>query len=182
MAVERDPERAVGGGTGGPTGPGRPAVPPASAAATPGRTKNWWTPKGRLLTVITRTLIVTYKATGGLVGARMRGLPGILLTTTGRRSGEPRTVHLPYIPDGDDMIVVASFAGGPRNPAWFHNLVADPTVTVRYKRDIFTAEATRITGDDLEPAWALVAHEGPWYVGYQEGTDREIPLVRLRRR
>lgn len=164
MAVAPDPDR--------PAEPAVPATPP---------TKRWWTPKGRLLTVITRTLIVAYKATGGLVGARMRGLPGILLTTTGRRSGEPRTVHLPYIPDGDTMIVVASFAGGPRNPAWFHNLVADPTVTVRFKRDVFTARATRITGDELAPAWALVAREGPWYVGYQEGTDREIPLVRLDR-
>ena len=144
--------------------------------------KHWITPRGKLLTVITRTLIVAYRATGGLVGARMRGLPGILLTTTGARSGQPRVVHLPYIPDGDDMIVVASFAGGPRNPAWFHNLVAHPVVTVQYQRDVFEADAQRIAGDALAPAWALVAEAGPWYVGYQDQTDRDIPLVRLRRR
>lgn len=160
-----------------------PVTPGSSGALpAPGRTKRWITPRGRLLTVITRTLIVTYRATGGLIGARMRGLPGILLTTTGRRSGEPRVVHLPYIADGDDMIVVASFAGGPRNPAWFHNLVAEPTVIVQHRRDVFTADAARIIGDELAPAWALVAEHGPWYVGYQEGTEREIPLVRLRRR
>jgi deazaflavin-dependent oxidoreductase (nitroreductase family) len=146
------------------------------------REKHWITPRGKLLTVITRTLIVTYRATGGLVGARMRGLPGILLTTTGAKSGQPRVVHLPYIPDGDDMVVVASFAGGPRNPAWYHNLVAHPVVTVQYKRDVFEADAARITGDELAAAWDLVAERGPWYVGYQEGTDRDIPLVRLRRR
>jgi deazaflavin-dependent oxidoreductase (nitroreductase family) len=154
------------------------ADPVAGAA----RQKHWITPKGKLLTAITRTLIVAYRATGGLVGAKMRGLPGILLTTTGARSGQLRVVHLPYIPDGDDMIVVASFAGGPRNPAWYHNLVAHPVVTVQYKRDVFEADAARITGEDLSSAWALVAEKGPWYVGYQEGTDREIPLVRLRRR
>jgi deazaflavin-dependent oxidoreductase (nitroreductase family) len=157
-------------------------VTPADDRTRPPRQKHWFTPTGRLLTVITRTLIVSYRATGGLVGAKMRGLPGILLTTTGRRSGQPRVVHLPYIPDGDDMIVVASFAGGPRNPAWYHNLVAEPTVIVQYKRDVFAAHATRISGDQLAPAWALVAEKGPWYVGYQEGTDRDIPLVRLRRR
>lgn len=148
----------------------------------PVRQKHWITPRGKLLTIITRTLIVTYRLTGGLVGAKMRGLPGILLTTTGARSGQPRVVHLPYIPDGDDMIVVASFAGGPRNPAWYHNLVAHPVVTVQYKRDVFEADARRIEGDELAAAWDLVGRLGPWYVGYQEGTERDIPLVRLRRR
>ena len=170
-AGSREPERPAVGG--------RPSLPPIPDAA---RAKHWFTPTGRLLALITRTLIVSYRATGGLVGARMRGLPGILLTTRGRRSGEPRTVHLPYIPDGDDMIVVASFAGGPRNPAWFHNLVADPVVAVRYKRAVFAADAVSLSGDELAAAWLLVAEHGPWYVGYQEGTDREIPLVRLRRR
>jgi deazaflavin-dependent oxidoreductase (nitroreductase family) len=151
---------------------------PANAAPQ----KHWITPRGKLLTVITRTLIVSYRATGGLVGAKMRGLPGILLTTTGAKSGQPRVVHLPYIPEGDHMIVVASFAGGPRNPAWYHNLVANPIVTVQYRRDLFEADAERIAGDDLSAAWELVATRGPWYVGYQEGTDRDIPLVRLRRR
>lgn len=143
--------------------------------------KKWFTPTGKLLTFITRSLIATYKVTGGLVGARMRGLPGILLTTTGRKSGEPRTVHLPYIPYDGDMMIVASFAGGPKNPAWFHNLTANPRVTVQYKRDKFEAEATQITGDELASAWELVAVKGSWYVDYQAKTERPIPLVRLHR-
>ena len=145
------------------------------------RQKRWFTPRGRLLTCITRTLIASYKLTGGLVGARMRGLPGILLITTGRKSGAERTVHLPYIPVGDAMVVVASFAGGPRNPAWFHNLSADPQVTVQYRRDTFRAVATPIEGDELAPAWALVAERGPWYLDYRARTERDIPLVKLRR-
>lgn len=159
--------------------PERPPLPPISAAD---RAKNWWTPKGRLLTFITRTLIVLYRLTGGVIGGKMRGLPGILLTTTGAKSGEPRVVHLPYIPDGDDLIVVASFGGGPKNPAWFHNLTAHPVVTVQSRREVFEADAHRLAGDELAAAWVLVAERGPWYVEYQEGTDREIPIVRLRRR
>jgi deazaflavin-dependent oxidoreductase (nitroreductase family) len=151
---------------------------PAGAA----RQKHWITPRGKLLTAITKTLIVSYRATGGVVGGKMRGLPGILLTTTGAKTGQPRVVHLPYIPEDEHMIVVASFAGGPRNPAWFHNLVAHPVVTVQFKRDVFEADAHRIEGDELVAAWALVAEKGPWYLDYQEGTDRDIPLVRLRRR
>ncbi len=144
--------------------------------------KRWLTPTGKTLTYLTRGLIATYKATGGLVGARMRGLPGILVTTTGRKSGQARTVHLPYIPYGDDMVVVASFAGGPRNPAWYHNLKADPSVQVQYKRDRFTAEATQIEGDEAAMVWEIVAVKGPWYVEYQNKTERDIPLVKLSRR
>ena len=146
-----------------------------------GRTKRWFTPTGRLLTFITRSLIVVYRATGGLIGAKMRGLPGILLTTTGRKSGEPRVVHLPYIPLGSDYLIVASFAGGPRHPAWFHNLSAHPRVEVQHRRDVFSAVADQLTGDELDEAWLLVAEKGPWYLEYQKKTDREIPLVRLRR-
>jgi deazaflavin-dependent oxidoreductase (nitroreductase family) len=149
----------------------------------PSRIKHWWTPTGKLLTVITRTLIALYRLTGGLIGSKMRGLPGILLTTTGARSGQPRTVHLPAIPDDDDLIVVASFAGGARNPAWYFNLVAHPVVTVQLRRDRYEADATRITAtDELAAAWDLLAEQGPWYVGYQQGTERAIPIIRLRRR
>jgi deazaflavin-dependent oxidoreductase (nitroreductase family) len=134
-----------------------------------------------MLQVITRTMVFAYRRTGGLIGGNLRGLPGILMTTTGRRSGEPRTVHLPYIPDGDDLIIVASFAGGPRNPAWYHNLTSHPEVLVQFRRDVFPATATRITGSDLEPMWRLVVEFGPWYADYRSATDRDIPLVRLHR-
>lgn len=143
--------------------------------------KRWLTPTGRLLTFITRTLIAVYRLTGGLIGGRMRKLPGILVTTTGRRSGEARTVHLPYIPYGDDMVVVASFAGGPRNPAWYHNLKANPTVHVQYMRDTFDAVATQIEGAEAEIVWEIVAVKGPWYVDYQKATERDIPLIKLQR-
>jgi deazaflavin-dependent oxidoreductase (nitroreductase family) len=111
----------------------------------------------------------------------MRKLPGILLTTTGRRSGEQRTVHLPYIPYGDDMVVVASFAGGPRNPAWFHNLKANPMVQVQYLRDRFQAESTQLEGAEATVVWEIVAVKGPWYLDYQANTERDIPLIKLHR-
>ena len=128
-------------------------------------------------------LIADLRAHGGhATSGPFVGRAVLILTTTGAKSGEQREIPLAYTRDGDDIVIVASMGGAPRNPAWYHNLVAHPIVTVQFKRDVFEADAARIEGDELAPAWALVAEKGPWYVGYQEGTDRDIPLVRLRRR
>jgi deazaflavin-dependent oxidoreductase (nitroreductase family) len=150
-------------------------------AARSGKEKGWFTPKGRLLKLITVTLIASYRLTGGLIGGRLRGLPGILLTTMGRRSGEPRTVHLPYVADGADMVVVASFAGGPRNPAWFLNLVSNPDVTIQSRRQVFTARAVPVPDDERATLWAKVTGVAPWYAEYAKATARQIPLVRIQR-
>lgn len=138
-----------------------------------------FTPRGRLLTVITKALIVAYRATGGIVGGRLRGLPGILLTTTGRRSGARRTVHLPAIVDGADLLVVASFAGSERHPAWYLNLVAQPRVEVQRGRRPFAATATPVEGQERERIWARIVDVCPWYADYQQGISRLIPVVRL---
>jgi deazaflavin-dependent oxidoreductase (nitroreductase family) len=143
--------------------------------------KRYFTPRGRLLQAITKTLIAAYRVTGGRVGGRLRGKPGILLTTTGRRSGERRTVHLPYLADGRDMLVVASWAGNQRNPAWYLNLVANPTVTVEAGRERFEALATPIPDDERDAVWAKVVADAPWYAEYQRQVDRKIPVVRLSR-
>jgi len=140
-----------------------------------------FTPRGRLLALITATLIRAYRLTDGRVGGRLRGMPGILVTTTGRKTGQPRTVHLPYLPDGGDMILVASFAGGPHNPAWYHNLVADPDVTVQDHREIFPARAAPVPDEQRAQLWARLVARAPWYTGYQARTDRLIPLVRVTR-
>ena len=138
-----------------------------------------FTPRGRLLTVITKSLIVAYRATGGLVGGRLRGLPGILLTTTGRRSGARRTVHLPTIVDGADLLVVASFAGNERHPAWYLNLVAHPRVEVQRGRRTFAATASPVEGEERERLWARIVEIAPYYADYQRGLTRLIPVVRL---
>lgn len=138
-----------------------------------------FTPRGRLLTIITRSLIVAYRVTGGVVGGRLRGLPGILLTTTGRRSGARRTVHLPTIVDGTELLVVASFAGNERHPAWYLNLVAEPRVEVQRGRRTFAATATPVEGEERERLWGRIVAIAPYYADYQRGITRLIPIVRL---
>ena len=139
----------------------------------------YWIPSRRIIPWISRTHVALYKLTGGLVGAKLRGKPGLLLRTTGRKTGQIHTVCLPYLPDGDDKIVVASFAGAPQHPAWYLNLAANPIVTVRDRGRVYTATATTVGGADRPAMWQRVVDDAPWYADYQVLTDREIPLVVL---
>ena len=122
-----------------------------------------------------------YQRTNGKVLSRMRGKPTLLLTTTGRRSGRPHTVPLPYFADGDEMIVVGSASGAERHPAWVLNLIANPRVTVRYLADSGPADADILAGGERKAMWERITVEAPWYAGYQQRTSREIPLIRLTR-
>ena len=106
-------------------------------------------------------------------------MPCILLRTVGRRSGKPHTVCLSYLPDGDSMVVVGSFGGADRHPAWYHNVLANPEVTVQNRGRVFTATAETLTGAEREAVWEARIAGAPRYARYQERTDREIPLVRL---
>jgi deazaflavin-dependent oxidoreductase (nitroreductase family) len=139
----------------------------------------YFTPKGRLLRWITAAHRTMYRASGGRLGATARGLPTLLLTTTGRRSGQSHTVPLPFLPDGDRMVVVASYAANPKHPAWYLNLVAAPQVTVQYRGRTQAMQADTATGERRESLWTRIEREAPWYVEYQSRTDREIPLVVL---
>ena len=122
-----------------------------------------------------------YRRTDGKVLSRMRGKPTLLLTTTGRRTGRLHTVPLPYLADGDAMIVIGSDSGAERHPAWVLNLIADPRVTVQYLADSGPAHAEILADDERKAMWERISVEAPWYVGYQQRTSREIPLIRLTR-
>ncbi len=121
-----------------------------------------------------------FRRTGGT--GRLFGRPGaptLLLTTTGRKSGQPRTTALFYLPDGDRQILVASYGGDPRNPQWFQNLEADPKVTVQIGEDAFPALATVLTGPEREQVWPKAVANWPGYADYQERTTRQLPVVAL---
>ena len=139
-----------------------------------------WTPPHRLIPWISRTHIVLYRLTRGRVGGHVDGMPCILLRTTGRRSGKPHTVCLSYLPDGDSMIVVGSYGGAEHHPAWYHNLVANPEVVVQNRGRVFPATAETLTGDERAAVWQERVASAPRYARYQQSTDREIPLVRIR--
>jgi len=122
-----------------------------------------------------------YLATDGAEGHEWRGTTVLILTTTGRRSGEPRSTPLIYQPHGDDYVVVASKGGAPEHPAWYLNLEADPDVEVQVKADKFKARARTATGTERATLWAKMVDIYPPYADYQKKTDRQIPLVVLQR-
>jgi deazaflavin-dependent oxidoreductase (nitroreductase family) len=138
------------------------------------------TPPQWLIPWISRTHVALYKLTSGRIGAKLAGKPGILVRTVGAKSGKVHTICLPFIPYEGDRIIVASFGGGPRNPAWYHNLRAHPDVVIRDKSRVFWAHASEVAGPERDRVWEVVVADSPWYARYQTRTTRTIPLIRLR--
>jgi deazaflavin-dependent oxidoreductase (nitroreductase family) len=123
-----------------------------------------------------------FRANDGRVGGMFAGGHLILLTTRGARTGEPRTSPLAVaLVEGDRMLVIASAGGADKHPAWYHNLVADPRVTIEDGTDRYAAEATVLTGADRDEEFARAGARNPGFAAYQEKTSRVIPVVALRR-
>ena len=123
---------------------------------------------------------VVYRATGGVVGHRFPGTPPMLLLDhVGARSGTKRTTPLVYVEDGDDVVLVASKGGHPRHPAWFHNLRANPNAAVQIGSERRAVTARVATAAERARLWPMAVDTYGGYAGYQERTDREIPLVVL---
>jgi len=118
-------------------------------------------------------------------GARTQGgIETLVLESVGAKSGQRRQAVLGFLPDGDDAwLVVASLAGAARNPAWLHNLAAQPDATIQFEdgRQV-GVRAETLGGTDLAAAWRRLEREAPEYPKYRTKTDREIAVVRLRRR
>ena len=108
-------------------------------------------------------------------------MPTLLLTTTGRRSGEPYTTPLIYGEDNGRYVVVASRGGADEHPQWYRNLVAQPEVGVQVKADHFRARARTASAEEKPALWQLMARIWPAYNDYQARTSREIPVVILER-
>jgi F420H(2)-dependent quinone reductase len=122
-----------------------------------------------------------FRLSGGRVAGRVGKAPILLLTTTGRKTGAPRTTPLLYLRDGERLAIVASFGGAPQHPAWYLNLSANPEVGVNIGRDQFTATARTSTPDERELLWPKVVALYSGYNGYQLKTTRTIPVVLLER-
>jgi deazaflavin-dependent oxidoreductase (nitroreductase family) len=123
-----------------------------------------------------------YRETAGERGYHWRGTTILLLTTKGRRSGEPRTTPLIHRTDGGRWIVVASKGGAPQNPSWFENLLADPEATIQVQGDEVPVRASTAEGAERGRLWSEMTEVWPAYDEYQGWTDREIPVVVLSRR
>jgi deazaflavin-dependent oxidoreductase (nitroreductase family) len=123
-----------------------------------------------------------YQETGGERGYDWRGTTILLLSTEGRRSGEPRTTPLIHRTDGDRWVVVASKGGAPKNPGWFENLMANPDAVIQVKGETIPVRAKAAEGEERTRLWSLMAEVWPAYDDYQAKTDREIPVVVFSRR
>jgi deazaflavin-dependent oxidoreductase (nitroreductase family) len=121
-----------------------------------------------------------YRATGGIVGPRIPGVPPMLLLDhVGAKSGKKRTTPLVYLDQGKDLVIVASKGGAPRHPAWFHNLKANPETTVQVGTKRIPVRARVANPEERKRLWPEVVELYGGYADYQRRTEREIPLVIL---
>jgi deazaflavin-dependent oxidoreductase (nitroreductase family) len=128
-----------------------------------------------------RAIIEEFRANGGKVGGSFEGAPVLLLTSTGAKSGQRRTTPLMYMPDGERMVIFASKGGAPTNPAWYHNLRANPSATVEVGADTVDVDAAVTSGEERERLFKRQAELYPQFAEYAEKTTREIPVVALTR-
>jgi F420H(2)-dependent quinone reductase len=121
-----------------------------------------------------------YRLSGGIIGHRFPGSPPMLLLDhVGAKSGVRRTIPLVYVEDGDDVVLVASKGGHPKNPAWYHNLRANPDTTVQIGRERRPVRARAATREERKRLWPKAVATYSGYRDYQRRTDREIPLIVL---
>lgn len=133
-----------------------------------------------MLKLLGRMHKVAYRLLGGRVVERFLGAQNVLLTTTGRKSGKPRTTPLLALRDGDDVIVVASYGGNDMHPQWYRNLRSNPAVEVQVGRERRRMRAEQVSDEEKSRLWPRIVEMYAGYAGYQQGTERNIPVVRLR--
>jgi deazaflavin-dependent oxidoreductase (nitroreductase family) len=129
----------------------------------------------------TRALIADVRENGRPTSGPMAGRPLMVLTTTGAKTGEPRTVVVTFTRDRDAYVVAGSKSGAPTDPYWFRNLRSNPVVRVEADREAFEARATEVEGADREQLWERHVAERPEFADYPEKAGRVIPMARLRR-
>ena len=122
-----------------------------------------------------------FRANQGKAGGQLAHMPLLLLTTTGAKSGRAITKPLVYTREGDRIVIVASFAGGPKNPPWYHNLVANPEATVELGSERFRVQAAVTAGEERQRLFDRQAAQMPIFAEYQQKTTRQIPVIVLKR-
>ena len=130
---------------------------------------------------LNQSVIKEFRANQGKVGGPMAGMPILLLTMTGAKTGRTLVRPLCYSRDGDRLVIIASYGGAPRNPPWYYNLIANPLVTVEVGTEKFKAKATQVSGTERDRLFAAQAKLMPFFTDYQNKTKRQIPLLILTR-
>jgi F420H(2)-dependent quinone reductase len=133
----------------------------------------------RVAKVVTSLHIALYRASGGRIGGSLAGLKILLLTTVGRRTGRPRTTPLGYLPEGSDMLIVASNGGNSWFPAWWLNLRDSPVAQVQVGSSKLAVTARKASPEERERFWPRLVDAYQGYAAYEQKTTREIPVVIL---
>lgn len=131
------------------------------------------------LTLLGEDHVRAYRETGGETGYLWNGVPTLLLTVTGRRTGRKLTSPLIFGRDGDDYLVVASMGGAPTHPSWYLNLQANPAARIQVRADEFAVLARTASAAEKPRLWKIMTDQWPNYDVYQSRTERDIPVVRL---
>ena len=126
-----------------------------------------------------QAVIEEFRANHGKVGGGFEGMPMVLLTTTGAKSGLERTNPLAALVDGEHLYVIASKAGAPTHPDWYHNVLATPEVEVEFGDETFAATAVPVSREERDRLYALQVERVPGFGDYEKSTDRVIPVVEL---
>ena len=126
-------------------------------------------------------VIQEFRANDGQVGGYFEGKDLILITVTGAKSGQPREVPLVFAPDGNKLLIIASYGGSDVNPDWYHNLVANPRLTAEVGGEMFAADARVLEGDERQRGFEILAETNPGFRDYQQKTSRVIPVIELTR-
>jgi deazaflavin-dependent oxidoreductase (nitroreductase family) len=130
---------------------------------------------------LNQAVIIEFRANQGKVSGQMERMPILLLTMTGAKTGRTLTRPLCYSRDGDRVVIIASYGGGPRNPPWYYNLLANPMVTVEVGTEKFNARAIQAAGGERQRLFDSQARLMPFFNDYQKKTRRQIPVMVLTR-
>jgi len=135
--------------------------------------------KSKLVEIFWKVHTALYRWTNGRIGGSVVNMPVLLLTTTGRKSGDQRTTPLTYLLKGNAYVVIASYLGEPKHPAWWLNLTANPTAEIQVGAQRIKVTAREADGEERERLWDEVVARQKDYAEYQQRTTRRIPVVVL---
>lgn len=135
--------------------------------------------RARLIELLWQFHRWSYRVSGGRLGGRLIGMPVLLLTTTGRRTGKAHTTALMFLPEGRNFVIVASNGGAPHHPAWFLNLRARPQAEIQIRRRLLRVQAREAEGAERAQLWARIVQTYAGYAAYQARTSRRIPVIVL---
>jgi deazaflavin-dependent oxidoreductase (nitroreductase family) len=135
----------------------------------------------RAMDEMNQAVITEFRTNQGRVSGPMEGMPILLVTMNGAKTGRTLTRPLCYSRDADRLVIIASYGGAPRNPPWYHNLLANPIVTVEVGTEKFKARAAQTSGAERQRLFDAQARLMPFFHDYQKKTKRQIPVLTLTR-